>query len=111
MISSGMEIMLSRSVDTRAVYVIGVSTLLALSEKVFPDYFRGLPPAVQSLTASPLALGLTFAIALTLIFRLGTRHPVQTAWSESADAAGTAGASIPSTTNRWTLAATLSERS
>ncbi len=111
MISSGMEIMLSRSVDTRAVYVIGVSTLLALSEKVFPDYFRALPPAVQSLTASPLALGLMFAIALTLIFRLGTRQTAQTAWSESADAAGTAVAFIQSKTKAWNLAATLIETS
>jgi xanthine permease XanP len=111
LISSGMEIMLSRSVDTRAVYVIGVSTLLALSEKVFPDYFRALPPAVQSLTASPLALGLMFAIALTLIFRLGTRQTAQTAWSESADAAGTAVAFIQSKTKAWNLAATLIETS
>lgn len=42
MIAGGMEIMLSRAVDTRAIYVMGISTLLALSENVFPGYFTHL---------------------------------------------------------------------
>ncbi len=52
MISGGMQIMLSQPVDTRAVYVIGVSTLLALSESVFPAYFTGLPRPMRNLASS-----------------------------------------------------------
>ena len=83
MISGGMEIMLSRPIDTRAVYVIGISTLLALSENVFPAYFHDLSPAVRSLTGNPLAFGLTAAILLTLLFRAGVRQLGETAWAGS----------------------------
>jgi xanthine permease XanP len=83
MISGGMQVMLSRPIDTRAVYVIGISTLLALSENVYPGYFGDLPPAVRSLTASPLAFCLTAAVALTLLFRLGARQSGEIAWNDS----------------------------
>jgi xanthine permease XanP len=83
MISGGMQIMLSRPSGTRGVYVIGVSTLLALSENVFPNYFRDLSPIARSLTGSPLALGLTAAIVLTLIFRFGMRQRAEAPWSSA----------------------------
>jgi xanthine permease XanP len=83
MISGGMQIMLSRPVDTRSVYVIGISTLLALSENVFPLYYRGLSPVVRSMTDNPLAFGLLAAILLTLLFRAGTRQRAQTTWTRS----------------------------
>jgi len=111
MISGGMQIMLSRSVDTRAVYVIGVSTLLSLSENVFPNYFRALPPAVQTFTASPLALGLIFAIVLSLIFRLGTRQTAEMAWDAAVDAPSSAAAFVRAKTQAWNLASHLIETS
>ena len=83
MISGGMQIMLSRPVDTRAVYVIGISTLLALSENVFPQYFHELSPAARSLTGNPLAFGLTAALVLTLLFRAGARQRAETVWAAS----------------------------
>ena len=90
MISGGMEIMLSRPVDTRSVYVIGISTLLALSENVFPTYFHELSPAFRSLTSSSLAFGLTAAIVLTLLFRAGTRQRGETAWTATEPSMGSA---------------------
>jgi xanthine permease XanP len=84
MISGGMGIMLARPVDTRSVYVIGISTLLALSENVFPAYFRDLSPFARSVTGSPLALGLAAAILLTLLFRVGTRQHADVPWTRTA---------------------------
>ncbi|HEY1299423.1 MAG TPA: solute carrier family 23 protein, partial [Stellaceae bacterium] len=84
MITGGMQIMLSRPAGTRGVYVIGISTLLALSENVFPGYFRALSPLAHSLASSPLALGLTAAIVLTLAFRFGARQRMETSWSADA---------------------------
>lgn len=80
LISSGLQLILSRPIDPRATFVIGISTLLALSENLFPDYFRRLPAVLHSMAASPLALGLTSALILTLIFRLGTRQRRSLAW-------------------------------
>ncbi len=83
LISGGMQLMLAGPVDPRAIYVMGISTLLALSENVFPHYFAALPALAHSLTASPLALGLTAALILTFLFRVGMRQRSSLAWDES----------------------------
>jgi xanthine permease XanP len=92
MIAGGIQVMVSRSIDTRMTYVIGISFLLGLSRLVYPDYFDELPPYLQSLTGSTLALGIASAIGLTLLFRLGLRRrealPLETAGDPSADLAG-----------------------
>ncbi len=80
MIAGGMEIMLSRHSDTRTVYVIGISTLLALSHAIFPAYYQGLPKALHSLSGSALALGLIAAILLTLLFRIGAGKRATIPW-------------------------------
>lgn len=111
MISGGMEIMLSRKIDTRAVYVIGVSTLLAMSEKVFPDYFRSLPDPVQTFTASPLALGLTFAIGLTLIFRFGTHKSGEIKWTDSTASINSVAAFLRDQAKAWRIPEAIIETS
>ncbi len=111
MISGGMQVMLSRPVDTRAVYVIGVSTLLALSENVFPEYFRELPAAVRSFTSSPLALCLTVAIGLTLLFRLGTRQTGGVAWNDSEGSITGAIDFLRTKAQSWKISADLIETS
>lgn len=107
MISGGMQIMLSRTVDTRAVYVIGVSTLLALSESVFPAYFTDLPRPVRTLTNSPLALALGAAVVLSLFFRLGTRQIASVAWDDSEGAIAAAIATLREKMQAWNVNAAL----
>ena len=111
MISGGMQIMLSRPVDTRAVYVIGVPTLLALSETVFPGYFRELSRGVRSFIISPLALSLIAAIILTLLFRLGTGQVAGTTWKDSNDAIVSAITLLRDKMQTWKVAASLVETS
>jgi xanthine permease XanP len=106
MISGGMQIMLSRPIDTRAVYVIGVPTLLALSESVFPVYFQDLPAVLRSFTGSRLALSLSAALVLTVLFRFGTRQLAGTVWSDS-DGAIAASAFLRDKAQGWKLSATL----
>jgi hypothetical protein len=81
MIASGMETILARPMHVRATYVVGISTLLALSRTVFPDYFQKLPPFLESLTGSALTVGLSAAILLHLLFLLGTRETAEAKWS------------------------------
>ncbi len=83
LIASGMQLILTRPADTRAIYIIGIATMLALSENVYPEYFRQLPAAVHSLLGSPLAIGLTTALVLTLVFRLGTQQRDTLEWNDS----------------------------
>ncbi|HEY1299543.1 MAG TPA: hypothetical protein VGF07_03550, partial [Stellaceae bacterium] len=109
MITGGMQIMLSRPAGTRGVYVIGISTLLALSENVFPNYFRALSPLAHSLASSPLALGLTAAIVLTLAFRFGARQRMETSWSADAAAQTAALGRLRDRALEWKVARDVAE--
>jgi xanthine permease XanP len=103
MITSGMQIMLSRTLDNRTIYVISVSTLLALSKNVFPTYFTAMSQIARSLASSDLAIGLTAAIALTLMFRFGTRQTARLNWSSAHQSPADGAAFVRHTCDGWRL--------
>jgi xanthine permease XanP len=74
MIAGGIQIMVSRNIDTRMTYVIGISLVLGLSKDVYPEYFAHLPPYLHPLTDSMLSLTLIVALLLNLLFRIGIRR-------------------------------------
>jgi xanthine permease XanP len=86
-ICGGMEIMLSGARGPRANYVIGISTLLALSESAYPKYFAQISPGLRNFIGNPLAFGMAVAIALSLLFRIGTRQRQSLAWASPAGSA------------------------
>jgi len=71
MIAGGIQIILSRSIDSRATYVVGVSLLLGLSREIFPAYFARAVPLVHQFTGSMMSIGVISAFLLNLIFRIG----------------------------------------
>ena len=71
MIAGGIQIILSRSIDSRATYVVGVSLLLGLSREIFPVYFARAVPLVHEFTGSMMSIGVISAFLLNLIFRIG----------------------------------------
>jgi NCS2 family nucleobase:cation symporter-2 len=76
MISGGIQIMVSRNIDTRMTYVIGIALLLGLGREVYSDFFKSLPNYLQPFTSTALALAVTASLLLHLIFRVGTRKTV-----------------------------------
>ncbi|HYI03435.1 MAG TPA: solute carrier family 23 protein, partial [Reyranella sp.] len=104
MLTGGMELMLSRAGGTRAIYVIGISSLLALSVNVYPHYFhKDAPPVLQSFISNPLAFGLATAIILTLLFRIGTRQHAAMTWDAAGSGADSALAFLRSTAQGWAI--------
>jgi NCS2 family nucleobase:cation symporter-2 len=99
-ISGGMEIMLSGARGPRANYVIGISSLLALSESAYPKYFTQISPGLRNVIGNPLAFGMTTAIALSLAFRIGTRQRKAMTWSGPTDPAIPV-AFLKETAQRW----------
>jgi NCS2 family nucleobase:cation symporter-2 len=71
MIAGGIQIILSRSIDSRATYVVGVSLLLGLAREIFPSYFERAVPLVHQFTGSMMSIGVLSAFLLNLIFRIG----------------------------------------
>jgi len=74
MIAGGIQVMVSRNVDSRVTYIIGFSLLLGLSREVFPAYFEQLPAFLHVFTGTLLSLSVLVAIMLNLLFRLGIRR-------------------------------------
>lgn len=81
MIMAGIRILTSRFIDTRAIYVVGISMLMGTSRLLFPNFYESLPPALRYFTDSPLSLTTLTALLLTLWFRLGlVRKIIPTAY-------------------------------
>jgi len=74
MIVGGIQIIVSRNVDNRGTYVVGVSLLLGLAREIFPAYFKHVAPVLHLLTDSMMSIGVLSAFLLNLIFRIGARR-------------------------------------
>jgi xanthine permease XanP len=104
MIAGGMDIMLSRQGGARATYIIGISSLLALSGTVYPAYFSHFSPAVRGFIGNPLSFGLAAAIGLSLLFRIGTRQHETMKWSSAPGGAAAAVSFLCKTARAWPTA-------
>ena len=71
---NGLQIVMSRMVDARRTFVIGLPFMLGLAVDLYPAFFSGLPAEVQPFTGSSLVLGTGSALLLNAAFRLGARR-------------------------------------
>ncbi len=75
---AGMQIIMSRMMEARHTYIIGVSLLFGLTADVIPGAFLGLPEWLRALLSSGLTLATVMVVILNLVFRIGTskRHTI-----------------------------------
>ena len=72
MIVAGFQIIMSRMMDGRKTFVVGISIIFGLSVDIMPGTFANLNhPWIQPLFASSLSVATITAIILNLIFRIG----------------------------------------
>ena len=83
MITSGIEIVASRSLSTRACFALSIGLLLGLATQVHTDFFQMLPGPWDDILGNMLTVSLAAAIGLTLIFRIGIRQKDATVWRTS----------------------------
>jgi NCS2 family nucleobase:cation symporter-2 len=69
---AGMQIIMSRMMETRHTYIIGLSLLFGLSAEAVPEAYANLPSLLRPLFASGLTLATVMVLLLNGIFRLGT---------------------------------------
>jgi NCS2 family nucleobase:cation symporter-2 len=72
LITSGMELIVSRMLDTRRIFMIGFSIIIGIVSIQFQELIAQLPPAVSSIVGSPFAISSLSAIILNLLFKIGT---------------------------------------
>ncbi len=75
---AGMQIIMSRMMETRHTYIIGMSLLFGLTADAIPGAFQGLPEWLRTLLSSGLTLATLMVVVLNVVFRIGTskRHTI-----------------------------------
>ncbi len=110
MITGGIQIMVSRNVDTRMTYVIGLSMLFGLSRDIYKNFFKQLPQTLQPLTDTTLSLAVVCALLLHSVFRIGTRRTASIAIEETEHSVEMLGELLRSRGQSWDLPADVSDR-
>jgi NCS2 family nucleobase:cation symporter-2 len=72
MILAGLQIMMSRMIDSRKTFVIGLSLIFGLSTSMIPNLYAGITPALRPVFMSPLSLATVLVVLLNLLLRIGT---------------------------------------
>ena len=71
MILAGLQIIMSRMIDARKTFVIGISIIFGLSVEFAPGLYRDVHPWIKPIFSSSLSLATICAVVLNLIFRIG----------------------------------------
>jgi NCS2 family nucleobase:cation symporter-2 len=103
MFAAGVQLLTTKPLDTRAMFVIGISILFGLTKKTNPEFFAHLPAPLHILGDSVLALSLAAAIGLTLLFQIGRRDEEIIAWRKSDEALAALKADLHSHAADWAL--------
>ncbi len=71
MILAGIQIITTRMLDARKIFVIGTSFIFGLSVFLYPRAYRDVPSWLQPICSSGLSLATITVVLLNLVFRLG----------------------------------------
>lgn len=71
LVTSGMELILSRMLDARRTFMVGLSIAAGIAIIALPSLVAQAPAWAHEIVSSPLAVASLVAIALNLLFRLG----------------------------------------
>ncbi|WP_298774607.1 solute carrier family 23 protein [uncultured Shewanella sp.] len=72
--TGGIRTIGAQSFGIRQVFIIGISFFVAVSTYILPQAYQALPSPLDVFGRSSLALGLIFAVALNMIFSIGSRR-------------------------------------
>jgi xanthine permease XanP len=70
---NGLQVMMSRMLDTRRTFVLGLSILGGLMIEVFPNSVNLMPSEIAEVAGSSLVASTAIALVLNLVFRIGVR--------------------------------------
>lgn len=71
MILAGIQVITSRMLDARRIFVVGIPLIFGLSVDMVPGLFRDVPHHLQPLVSSSVAVSTLLVVALNLLFRVG----------------------------------------
>jgi NCS2 family nucleobase:cation symporter-2 len=109
-IASGFQIIMSRNLDLRTTFVVGLALLAAIARGMFPDYFATLPPLLRSTTGSMLTTGAVAALLLNLVFRIGATRRIVVEFEQAAGSLEAFVQALRERAKTWALSADLVDR-
>jgi NCS2 family nucleobase:cation symporter-2 len=109
MITSGIEIVASRTLSTRVCFALSIGLLLGLATEVHAGFFHALPAPWNNIVGNMLTISLAVAIGLTLLFRIGIRRKDAMVW-RTEDALAAFGPFLDKEARMWKLKPELVER-
>ena len=77
MIMAGIQIIMSRMIDSRKTFVVGLSIIFGLSFDNVPGLYAGVDPMLRPLLSSSLALATICAVVLNVFFRMGISQKME----------------------------------
>ncbi len=77
MIMAGIQIIMSRMIDARKTFVVGLSIIFGLSFDAVPGLYSGVDPMLRPMLSSSLALATICAVVLNVFFRIGISQKVE----------------------------------
>lgn len=76
MIVAGFQIVMSRLLDGRKTFVIGISMIVGLSVDIMPEAYSGVPHWLAPVFSSSLSAAAVLAVLLNLVMRIGIAQKV-----------------------------------
>ncbi len=74
MVLSGFQIILTQAMDTRKIFIIGISFIFGISLDILPGLYLHLPSFLRPIFSSSLTLSTVMAIILNQIFGIGAKR-------------------------------------
>jgi NCS2 family nucleobase:cation symporter-2 len=71
MILAGIQVIASRMLDARRIFVVGIALIFGLSVDMVPGLYRDVPDSIQPLFSSSLSVSTVLVVLLNLLFRIG----------------------------------------
>ena len=75
MLVSGMQLALSRMLNNRRMFMIGLSTYVVDAVILIPELTEHAPAGMKPVLGSGLTMGCLTAVVLNLLFTMGSRRP------------------------------------
>ncbi len=72
LVMNGIQVISSRLLDSRKIFVLGIALAFGLARLVDPHFFETLPHWLQPWVGSPLTVSVTLVILLNATLRIGT---------------------------------------
>ena len=90
LIVGGIELIAQRALDSRGIFMVGLSLAIGLGVVLLPTIANQVPASLQFMVGNGMVVAGVLAIGLNLLFRLGTSSQAGLVLAEAAASPGTA---------------------